>query len=812
MPDISRRRLLQALGTGAALAPAGLAAASGAGAPRRGATAPVLPMADPARAGLLPERLAVADALVARAVAGSGIPGAVLLVARGGIVGLRRPYGHSRVRPDAPPMAPDTIFDLASLTKPVATGTAVAQLVEAGRVELDAPVGRYLAPFARAGGDKERITIRHLLTHAAGLPAGGAYGGKTRTLDQIVGEIAGGRQIAPPGQRFLYSDFSFITLGAVVEAVTGRWLDHYCADHVFAPLGMNDTGYRPGPFRAPRCAATTSGADTARNRGRVHDPTARALGGVAGHAGLFSTADDLARFCQMWLNGGEYGGVRLLKPETVALFTSKQSPFVGEPRGLGWDLDSAYSVRGALPPGSFGHTGFTGTSLWIDPLTQTSVILLTNAVHGAPPARGVSALRRAVATAVAAAVSDVPPGPGFISASLPASLEDRATVRTGLEVLAGENFARLAGRKLGVVCNHTAVDRQGRHLADLVTAAPVGADIVAFFGPEHGIRGEVDASVGDSVDAGTGRKVFSLYNLQLPREQRYRPTPEQLAGVQTLVFDIQDIGARYYTYLATLGYCMEAAAKLGIKVVVLDRPNPLGGLLVEGPLLDPKLAGQFTAYHTMPISHGMTVGELARMFNAERGIGADLEVVVMPNWNRRLLWDQTGLPWVNPSPNIRNVREAALYPGIGFLEVLPLSVGRGTDTPFEIVGAPWVDGLALADDLNARRLPGVSFVPTRFTPTFSKHKGAVCGGVQINLWDRRLCRPSELGVHVADALARLFPAQLDAETLASMKGMIGNEAFPAALARGDAPENLIASWEKDVAEWRRRRAPFLLYP
>jgi uncharacterized protein YbbC (DUF1343 family) len=384
-------------------------------------------------------------------------------------------------------------------------------------------------------------------------------------------------------------------------------------------------------------------------------------------------------------------------------------------------------------------------------------------------------------------------------------------VRTGLEVLAGEGFARLRGAKVGAVCNHTAVDRQGRHLADLITAAGAGVELVAFFGPEHGIRGEVDASVGDGVDAKTGRKVYSLYNLQLPREQRYWPTSEQLAGIDTLVFDIQDIGARYYTYIATLGYCMEAAAKQNIRVVVLDRPNPLGGLLVEGPLLDPKLSGQFTAYHTIPITHGMTVGELALAYNEERKIGAKVEVVKMPNWDRRLLWDQTGLPWVNPSPNIRNVREAALYPGVGFLEVLPLSVGRGTDTPFEVIGAPWIDGVALADDLNARRLPGVSFVPTRFTPSSSKHKDAVCGGVQINLWDRRLCRPSEMGIHLAAALAPLHPAQLDAKTLALMDRMIGTAAIPAALAAGGAPEAIIASWAGDVETWRKRRAPFLLY-
>ncbi len=806
MPSLSRRDLLAA--STLLTVPGALSRSA-----PRADDAPTPPLTDPAALGFLPERLSVADALVAGAVEKENVPGAVLLVGRRGHVALWKAYGNAVLRPERLPMTPDTVFDLASLTKVVATTTAVAQLLEQGAVELDAPVGRYLPAFARAGTEERAaVTVRHLLTHSAGFPAGGAYAGKTRTLDQIVDEIAVSRQLFAPGTRFLYSDFSFITLGALVEAVSGQPLAAYCRARIFSPLGMNDTDFLPGPRLAPRCAATTAEDITSENQGRVHDPTARALGGVAGHAGLFSTAPDLARFCQMLLGGGELGGIRILKPETVALITSKQSPFVGEARGLGWDLDSAYNVRGGLPPGSFGHTGFTGTSLWLDGRSQTFIVLLSNAVHARPSASpAIIALRRQVSTIVASALADQPPGPGRIAPPLPASLDDYVIVKTGLDVLAAENFARLRGRKLGVVCNHTAVDRRGRHLADLLSQSLV-ANVVAFFGPEHGIRGEVDASVGDGVDKKTGKKVYSLYNLGLPRELRYRPAPAQLAGVDTLVFDIQDIGARYYTYIATLGYCLEAAAKRGIKVVVLDRPNPLGGLLIEGPLLDPKFSGAFTSYHTIPITHGLTVGELALAYNKERNIGADVEIVAMPNWNRRLLFDQTGLPWVNPSPNIRNVRQAALYPGVGFLEGLPLSVGRGTDTPFEVVGAPWIDPLALADDLNARRLPGVSFVPARFTPASSVHKGVLCGGVQINLWDRRICLPSALGIHLADALVRLYGNKLPPAVLARMAPMVGRDTIPAALARGESPETIIASWAADGEAWRARRAPFLLYP
>jgi CubicO group peptidase (beta-lactamase class C family) len=346
-----------------------------------------------------------ADSLVQQATETGGVPGAVLWIGRRAESGSPRAFGHAAVRPAMRPMLDDTIFDIASLTKPVATSTAIMMLWENGKIELDAPVAKYL-PVFQTTDDKARITIRHLLTHSAGLPAGGAYWGKTLSQTQILNDIVKAPQKAAPGEQFLYSDFSFITLGAVVEAVSGESLDQFCRQRIFIPLGMKDTFFRKNQETLDlkvlsRIAATTSGDDTLETRGLVHDPTARALGGVAGHAGLFSTAHDLARFCQMMLNGGELQGHRLLQTETVKTWTSNQSPaFKGE-RALGWDMNSAYSIRGALSLRSFGHTGFTGTSLWIDPESQTFIILLTNAVH-AKPATKVVALRRAVSNAVAA--------------------------------------------------------------------------------------------------------------------------------------------------------------------------------------------------------------------------------------------------------------------------------------------------------------------------------------------------------------------------------------------------------------------------
>lgn len=370
-------------------------------------TTPPLPQGTPEAAGFIASYLEVADQLVRKAVAEEGIPGAVLAVGRNGIVALRKAYGHAALRPQKREMTCETIFDLASLTKPIATATAIAILLDTGQIELDAPVGRYLPPFAAAGGDKAKITIRHLLTHASGMPAGMPFQKGHTAIRQFVEEIANVEVVYPLGERCLYSDLSFMALGDVIQEITGKSLDTFCHDHIFGPLGMTDTTFGPGVKDCLACAATGD-EDDPDKCGTVHDPRAAMLNGVMGHAGLFSTVDDLCRYSQMVLNGGSYAGVRLLSPETAALFTSKLSLFEGNDRGFGWDRDSGYSIRGALPKGSFGHTGFTGTAIWIDPSTKTFIVLLTNAVH-APTCTDtikvlIRVLRPAVSTAVAAAI------------------------------------------------------------------------------------------------------------------------------------------------------------------------------------------------------------------------------------------------------------------------------------------------------------------------------------------------------------------------------------------------------------------------
>ncbi|HZP82074.1 MAG TPA: DUF1343 domain-containing protein [Chthonomonadaceae bacterium] len=373
-------------------------------------------------------------------------------------------------------------------------------------------------------------------------------------------------------------------------------------------------------------------------------------------------------------------------------------------------------------------------------------------------------------------------------------------VACGIDVLQRDSFAPLRGRSVGLITNHTGLNRKGMATADLLRAAPE-VRLRALFGPEHGIRGALDTKISDSKDKATGLPVYSLYG------ERTRPTAAQLAGLDTLVFDIQDIGTRFYTYISTLGLCLEAAAEHSLRFVVLDRPNPLGGLDVEGPLADPDQLS-FTAYHPIPIRHGLTVGEMARLFQAEKRIGADLHVVPVEGWRRADFWDATNLTWVNPSPNMRSLTGALLYPGIGLLETTNVSVGRGTDTPFEIIGAPWLDGRLLAAELNARDLPGVRFVPVRFTPKSSVHAGSVCGGINVIITARHRFVPVYTGMVVAETLLRLYPQAWEADRFHRL--LVNAEAF-AAFRAGATAETLTRSWQKQVEAFRRRRRPHLLY-
>ncbi|MGH9387529.1 MAG: exo-beta-N-acetylmuramidase NamZ domain-containing protein [Vicinamibacterales bacterium] len=756
------------------------------------------------------------DRLVADAMAAKLLPGAVVLVGKGDETIFEKAYGMRAVVPAQESMTLDTIFDMASLTKVVATTTAVMQLVEQGRLRLSDSVASVLPGFERYG--KGEITIRHLLTHVSGLRPDVDLGEPWTGYDAAIELARNEVPTSAPGERFVYSDINFFVLGDIVARMSGQSLDAYTMRAIFEPLGMVDSGFLPPARLVSRIAPTERCStldawpckrpDAMPLRGLVHDPTSRRMGGVAGHAGLFSTAQDMARFARMLINEGRLGQTRVLAPATVARMTSPATPSnMASVRGLGWDIDTSYSAnRGDLfPVGSYGHTGFTGTSLWVDPTSRSFVVFLSSRLH--PDGTGdVGVLRAKVATVAAAALGVAATDRRTLveptaNTSRTAPESRSAPVLTGIDVLVAEGFARLKGKHVGLVTNHTGRARDGKTTIDLLHTAP-GVQLVALFSPEHGIRGILDASVSSSRDEKTGLLIHSLYG------ETQRPTDAMLQGIDTLVVDLQDVGVRFYTYHTTMGYVMEEAANRKIAVWVLDRPNPVNGWQIEGPALDPTVQG-FIAYHsTMPVRHGMTMGELARLFNVEKKIGADLTVVPMANWRRDNWFDDTGLSWINPSPNMRNLNQATLYPGIGAIEYSNVSVGRGTDQPFEQLGAPWIDGPRLAAALNARKLPGIRFYPVSFTPTSSKYAGEACQGVFMVVTNRASLSPVRVGLEVAAALSALHG---DRYRFENTDRLIGSRTSLERVRRGEDPATVVTSWAPAEAAWRRIRAQYLLY-
>jgi uncharacterized protein YbbC (DUF1343 family)/CubicO group peptidase (beta-lactamase class C family) len=754
------------------------------------------------------------DEAALEAVASGEIPGVVVLVGRGEQTLLHRAYGWRSIVPELVPMTLNTIFDIASLTKPLGTTLAVMALVERGAVKLDAPLGRYLSEFR--GATFEQVTIRRILEHTAGfsdLPAAGTLNG---------GFPAAARALAhrpldyPPGTGFQYSDTGFILLGELVRRVTGDPLDRYLERVVFRPLGLTDTSFHPSTLQRARVAPTEF-AHGLLLRGQVHDPRARQLGGVAGHAGMFSTAADLARICRMLLRGGELGGRRIFKPATVQLMW-KRGPDAEGNRALGWDVSSSFSRTLApfFPIDSVGHTGFTGTAVWIDPPTRTYMVLLTNRVH--PSGGGASRIRELrvrVSAAVGSALFAVEPpavpavvaGPAADDAETaeialpPSATLPRSAIRTGLDVLADQNFAPFQGQRVGLVTNHSGIDALGRRAVDLFANAP-GVQLQAIFSPEHGLTGDVDTDVPHGRDAVTGRPIWSLYG------PSRRPTSEMLRGISVIVYDIQDVGVRYYTYLTTLMYILEEAGRRGIPVVVLDRPNPITGRFVEGPIVDPDLRS-FTAPHTIPVRTGLTIGEFARLVVAEKRLPVALTVVPLVGWERKHWYDETGLPWVNPSPNIRNLTQALFYSGIGLLEATNLSVGRGTDWPFEVVGAPWIEPNQLAETMNRQQLAGVRFEPVTFTPNADVYARMICGGVRLTVTDRDAIRPVTVALALARTLRSLHREHFRPENI---QHLLVHRPTMWAFLRGDPVERLLAWSEIDRASFLNRRASYLIYP
>ncbi len=580
-----------------------------------------------------------------------------------------------------------------------------------------------------------------------------------------------------------------------MEAVSGQSLNDFAKQNIFEPLAMKDSGYLPSVENRPRIAPTEA-RDGEMLRGIVHDPRAALLGGVAGHAGLFSTLEDIGRFAQMMLNEGELEGRRILSKDIVRIFTTPhvvevRPDFGPLSRTNGFDHRSTYSYNngGALSQAAFGHGGFTGTVLWIDPDKQCFFVFLSNRLH--PDGVGnVNKLAGAVVKKIAEKCLPIEPS----ADSLPG-------IRVGIDVLEQTRFRALSGKRIGLVTNHTGRNAIGKSTAQVLKDAK-DVQLVALFSPEHGYQGLLDQSrIGDSKDESIQLPVFSLYGATR------RPTAEQLAQVDCIVYDIQDIGCRFYTYISTMKECMLAANEHGKGFVVLDRPNPIGGRQVLGPMVDPGKES-FVACHPLPVQHGMTVGELARLFVQDLGLKLDLTVIPVRNWTRDTAYESTGLEWVDPSPNMRSITAARLYPGIGLLETTNISVGRGTERPFEWIGAPWINSRQLAHWLNKQSLPGIRVVPRSATPSASKYANEKCGGVQFIITDLEAFNSLRLGLTLATGLRELYPEDWKAK---SAETLLVNEKVLQSVLDGTAVNAIEQLFSDDLQTFESRRKRALIY-
>jgi uncharacterized protein YbbC (DUF1343 family) len=738
--------------------------------------------------------LAGVDRLVADALAQGKLPGCVVTVGRASGVVYQKAFGFRALLPTREPMTLDTIFDLASLTKPVATATALMALVDQGKLSLDDPASRYVPDFAARG--KAGITLRQLLTHVSGLPA------ETPVADYEHGRALAWKRItllrpkAASGERFIYSDVGYIVLDEVIRRVAGADLAAFTDAAIFRPLGMKETRFLPPQGWRARIAPTEE-RDGAWIRGDVHDPRAFRLGGISGHAGLFSTAADLARFARMVLGAGALDGKRIL---SIGVLTAMLAPHdvQGGIRALGWDVQTTYSTnRGStLSRRAVGQGGYTGVSLWIDPEKDLFVIFLSNRVH--PDGKGsINALAGEIATLAGAAwdkPAAVPPGP----------------VALGIDVLAAEGFARLRGLRLALLTNDSARTRDGARTTD-VLAGRRDLTLVALLTPEHGLSATRDERIGDGVDERTRLPVHSLYGgAHGPRNARPAgPRPVTLPpDIDAVVIDLPDVGTRFYTYASTVHATLRAAAARGLHVVILDRPNPIDGIDVAGPIPETSALSPGN-HHPLPVRHGMTMGELAEMICSDEHLGLRLEIVRMTNYNRRAYWDETGLYWWPPSPNLRSVEEAVLYPAVALVEATNVSVGRGTPTPFEVVGAPWINGRMLADELRGAGLGGVLFEPIEFTPTANPHRDGRCRGVHLRVIDRASFEPIRTGVAIALALRKLHRRDWDATRLS---GMLGDPSVAAAILDDRRLPEIEALWSRALDAFRSKRQKYLLYP
>jgi uncharacterized protein YbbC (DUF1343 family) len=733
------------------------------------------------------------------------------------------------------PLKLDSRFDLASLTKPVATATAVALLVDRGQLDLDRPLALDWPAFGAAG--KQGITARQLLLHRAGLCADNPLEDWQQGPGELWRRIEALEPESEPGRVFRYSDVGYAILARLVERISGEPFDVFCAREIFAPLSMNATGFRPSPEQRASCVPTEPApeTDSARNsaqgalalQGVVHDPRARAIGGVAGHAGLFSTAEDLACWCRFWLG---LGPLRL-KPETRRLFL--RATWLADGSGgrcLLGDVDTGYSSpRGgvALQPAgwepaqapsawpasawsdsplgfwrgsSLGHTGFTGTSFWLDPESEAFVILLTSHLQG-PPGTSVTSLRRRVGTLVGAWAHELErqdaAAPPPVARGDAEALRPAARVWSGAERLVRLEPERWRGQRVALVTHAAARLSDGRRTLDALRES-AGVLVQSVWTPEHGLSAAGEGPQPDGRDPSTGLPLYSLYG------DTKRPPLDWFRGLDAVFFDCQDVGVRFYTYATTLAYVLEAAGVAGVPVVLLDRPNPLGLTHCAGPVLAFEQKS-FIGYAPVPLMHGLTLGELARFYVERLGVCAELHVVPCVGLRREQRWADFDLPFFAPSPNLRSPEAVALYPLLGCFEACDLSVGRGTPQPFGVLGAPWLDHLALAADLLRRPIPGLAVTPLEFQPEANTHAGRLCRGLRFSISGPQF-EPASASLELGERLLALEPTEFDPRGLGERWGDPGLVALLGPDQR--AEQRLLSAAEA----FRRSTLELRLYP
>lgn len=706
-----------------------------------------------------------------KAVRESKSPGAVLYIGDLDTTYVHSAIGYRQLVPSRKSAHKDTLYDLASLTKVVATAPAVMMLRDRGALRLDQPITDFIPISAFRD-----ITILNLLTHTSGLVAVERYFETMTSLDEMLQRYAREGILDDPDVVHRYSDVGFMLLGRLVEIVAQDSLDAFCRKHVFEPSEMDTTFFNPPPKRHGNCAATEN--DPWRGRvvlGQVHDENAYAVGGVSGQAGLFSTAEDLARFSRAFMRG------EIVKESTVAEMTRMNTVPLYPWQGLAWQVDPWSSKKtGFLPSRSaFGHTGWTGTSMWMDPALGLFAILLSNTCHPSRRGRDNETLRRIVHTSI---------GQAFY---------ETTNVHSGLDRLVRENFVAIEGERIAVLTNHAAVDQHGRHLLDLLSFAP-DTQLRFAYSPEHGIRGQAEA--GEKLRGQKGPvPVISLYG------EQEAPSAEELAEITLFVIDLQDIGSRYYTYMATMKACMAACADAGVPVLVLDRPNPLGGETLEGAIaVNTSSKVSSTA---IPARHGMTMGELATWFKETDLKGKDvrLRVNLLDNWQPRRFFEECSLPWVPPSPNIPTPETALLYSGMCLFEATNLNEGRGTETPFALIGSPWLDAEAVIDLIRGRERTGCTLEATSYTPRSMPGKAAspryqdeTCNGIRMRVRDVDTIRPFTLSVALLVAIRALHPSDFAWGGPPSIDLLAGGPGLRTRIEQGHSARKIVADYVSEL--------------